>query len=60
MCNPHDIDGLKTTIRAALDADPREKRRRMRALRRRVREHDVQRWADDFLAALVVAPGRPA
>src|SRR5919107_468976 len=59
LCNPHDIDGLKTTIRVALEADPRDKRRRMRALRRRVREHDVRSWADDFLSALASAPERP-
>ena len=52
MCNPHDIDGLKSVIRQALDADPGEKRRRMRAMRKRVRENDVRRWADAFLAAL--------
>ena len=59
LCNPHDIDGLKTTIRVALDADPRDKRRRMRALRRRVRDHDVRTWADDFLTALRSAPEGP-
>jgi trehalose 6-phosphate synthase len=59
LCNPHDIDGLKTTIRVALEADPRDKRRRMRALRRRVREHDVRSWADDFRTALKAAPERP-
>ena len=52
-CNPHDIDGLKDTImRAALRTQPAEKRRRMRAMRRRVAEHDVRQWADDFLDAL--------
>ncbi|WP_460458255.1 alpha,alpha-trehalose-phosphate synthase (UDP-forming) [Angustibacter peucedani] len=59
ICNPHDISGLKQVIREALDADPREKARRMRAMRKRVREHDVQRWADDFRRALVTAPERP-
>jgi trehalose 6-phosphate synthase len=59
LCNPHDIDGLKAVIRQALDADPRDKRRRMRALRRRVRDNDVQRWADSFLRALQHAPHRP-
>ncbi|MGL5859576.1 MAG: alpha,alpha-trehalose-phosphate synthase (UDP-forming) [Angustibacter sp.] len=59
ICNPHDIAGLKATINRALDADPREKRRRMRALRRRVRDRDVQHWADDFLRALQTAPHRP-
>ncbi len=59
ICNPHDISGLKQTIREALDADPREKARRMRSLRKRVREHDVQRWADEFRRALAAAPDRP-
>ncbi len=59
VCNPHDIGGLKSNIRQALDADPRDKRRRMRAMRRRVREHDVQRWADTFLSALDT-PQNPA
>ncbi|HEX3004335.1 MAG TPA: trehalose-6-phosphate synthase [Angustibacter sp.] len=59
ICNPHDIDGLKLTIREAIDTDPREKARRMRTMRRRVREYDVQRWADHFLQALAAAPERP-
>lgn len=50
--NPHDIDGLKAAIVRAVVMSPQEQRRRMRALRRRVREHDVQRWARDFLACL--------
>jgi trehalose 6-phosphate synthase len=59
ICNPHDIDGLKSTIREALDAEPREKTRRMKAMRKRVREYDVRRWADHFLQALDAAPERP-
>jgi trehalose 6-phosphate synthase len=31
----------------------------MRAMRRRVADHDVQRWASRFLEALEVAPERP-
>jgi trehalose 6-phosphate synthase len=52
LCNPHDISGLKAAILAALRADPRDARRRMRAMRRQVFRHDVQRWARDYLAAL--------
>jgi trehalose 6-phosphate synthase len=51
-CNPHDIDGLKDVIERAVHSDAREQRRRMRSLRRRVREHDVARWAADFLGDL--------
>jgi trehalose 6-phosphate synthase len=52
QCNPHDIAGLKAAIMAALRADPRDARRRMRAMRRQVFKHDVQRWARDYLDAL--------
>ena len=57
--NPHDIQGLKDTIRRAVEAPTVEKRRRMRSLRRRVRENDVQHWAERFLQALESAPERP-
>jgi trehalose 6-phosphate synthase len=50
--NPHDIDGLKDAIVEAATISPGQARRRMRLMRRRVREHDVARWASDFLAAL--------
>lgn len=36
----------------AIEMSPREKRRRMRSLRRRVLDNDVQHWAEAFLAAL--------
>ncbi|WP_432571542.1 alpha,alpha-trehalose-phosphate synthase (UDP-forming) [Kineococcus sp. SYSU DK005] len=52
MVNPHDIDGLKEAVLRALRMPPREAGRRMRALRRRVGDHDVQRWAASFLEAL--------
>jgi trehalose 6-phosphate synthase len=50
--NPHDIEGVKDTVERAVHADSAETRRRMRSLRRRVREHDVARWAADFLGEL--------
>jgi trehalose 6-phosphate synthase len=52
LCNPHDIAGLKAAIMAALRAEPRVARRRMRAMRRQVFRHDVHRWARDYLDAL--------
>jgi trehalose 6-phosphate synthase len=52
LCNPHDISGLKAAILSAMRADPRDTRRRMRAMRRQVFGHDVQRWARDYLTAL--------
>jgi len=59
LVNPHDIDGLKDAIVRAAVISPAEARRRMRAMRRRVREYDVARWAADFLAALQRAPEDP-
>jgi trehalose 6-phosphate synthase len=56
LVNPHDIEGLKDTIVQAASVKPAEARRRMRAMRRRVREHDVAYWAAAFLRALEGAP----
>lgn len=55
LVNPHDIDGLKTTIMQAVEMPRAERRRRMRAMRRRVAENDVSRWSEGFLATLNAA-----
>lgn len=67
LVNPHDIDGVKDGIESALNQTPEEGRRRMRALRRQVLAHDVDRWARAFLEALStpatgdsIAPEQPA
>ena len=52
LVNPHDIDGVKEAIERALTMPGKEQARRMRALRRRVLERDVTRWADTFLREL--------
>jgi alpha,alpha-trehalose-phosphate synthase [UDP-forming] len=52
LVNPHDIEGLKDAIVRAATISPAEARRRMRMMRRRVREHDVAHWAANFLDAL--------
>ena len=59
VCNPHDIEGLKQTILKAIHTPDKDKARIMRALRRRVSDHDVARWAARFLDALASAPARP-
>ncbi|WP_223625241.1 trehalose-6-phosphate synthase [Microbacterium sp. EST19A] len=53
--NPHDIEGLKEAIMRAVEMPPREQSRRMRSLRRRVLDHDVNAWSDSFLSALAAA-----
>ncbi|OZM70937.1 trehalose-6-phosphate synthase [Amycolatopsis antarctica] len=56
LVNPHDLDGVKNALHAAITLDPAEGRRRMRALRRQVLTHDVDRWARSFLEALGTEP----
>ncbi|MDT7739328.1 MAG: trehalose 6-phosphate synthase [Mycobacterium sp.] len=57
LVNPHDTEFVKDAIEAALNQSGEEGRRRMRALRRQVLVHDVDRWARSFLDAL--AAGHP-
>ena len=52
LVNPHDLEGVKDAIEAAINQPAEEGRRRMRALRRQVLAHDVDRWARSFLDAL--------
>ena len=52
LANPHHLEGVKDAIEAALNQTTEEGRRRMRALRRQVLAHDVDRWARSFLEAL--------
>jgi alpha,alpha-trehalose-phosphate synthase [UDP-forming] len=52
LVNPHDIEGMKDAIVRAASIPPAEARRRMRTMRRRVREFDVSHWAASFLGAL--------
>ncbi len=56
LVNPHDIEGLKDAIVRAATISPAEARRRMRSMRRRVRENDVAHWAATFLNALKGTP----
>jgi len=59
LCNPHDLDGVKELLLRAVKIDPAEAARRMRGMRRYLRTHDVQAWAESFLTALE-RTGRPA
>ncbi|MFC4829976.1 bifunctional alpha,alpha-trehalose-phosphate synthase (UDP-forming)/trehalose-phosphatase [Agromyces aurantiacus] len=63
LVNPHDIEGLKDAMVEAARMPKRERARRMRALRKRVRENDVANWSATFLETLTgagpIAPGVP-
>jgi alpha,alpha-trehalose-phosphate synthase [UDP-forming] len=50
--NPHDANGMAEAMARALSMPRAEQRRRMRAMRRVVRRHDVHKWASEFLDAL--------
>ena len=59
VVNPHDIEAMKAAIMNAIRVTPRESLRRMRSLRKQVRNHDVHHWAFSFLDALQAAPRTP-
>ncbi|AEV83074.1 trehalose-phosphate synthase [Actinoplanes sp. SE50] len=50
--NPHHGDDVKAAFRRALELDPAEGVRRMRAMREHVFAHDLTDWAQAFLARL--------
>ncbi len=52
LVNPYDINGMKAKMLEAYEAKPADLRRRMRAMRRTVRDNDVTHWASTFLAEL--------
>jgi trehalose 6-phosphate synthase len=56
LVNPHDTDGVKNALHVALTFPREEGAKRMRALRRQVLAHDVDRWARSFLDALGLPP----
>lgn len=54
LVNPHDIDGMKDAILRAATMDPKEQRKRMRRLRRKVLTDDVAKWSSRFLTTLAI------
>ncbi|HET6561793.1 MAG TPA: trehalose-6-phosphate synthase [Marmoricola sp.] len=52
LVNPYDINGMKQAIVDATQAPPKELTRRMRAMRKTVKEHDVVDWAESFMGRL--------
>lgn len=56
MINPYDVNGMKQSMTLAMNDTVQNKRRRMRALRRQVFTHDIDKWADSFLKDLEAVP----
>ncbi|MBI4604939.1 MAG: bifunctional alpha,alpha-trehalose-phosphate synthase (UDP-forming)/trehalose-phosphatase [Planctomycetes bacterium] len=49
IVNPHDSAGTAEALHQALHMPLEEQKRRMEALRKVIAEHDVHRWASDFI-----------
>jgi trehalose 6-phosphate synthase len=52
LVNPYDINGVKSALLDAYQADEKELTRRMKAMRKTVRNNDVAAWADSFMSEL--------
>ena len=52
IINPYDTEQFAAAIHQALDMPANERRERMSRMRRQVEEHNVYRWAADYLTAL--------
>jgi trehalose 6-phosphate synthase/phosphatase len=59
LVNPYDIDDVAHALQRAITMPVEERRRRMAALRGRVRARDLATWADEFLGALSESDRRP-
>ncbi len=59
LINPHDIDGVKDAILTAIAMPRPERRKRMRAMRKKVRDNDVAHWSAAFLTALAATRATP-
>jgi alpha,alpha-trehalose-phosphate synthase [UDP-forming] len=49
LVNPRHATSMVSALRAALDPDGRDARRRMRRMRRNVRVNDIYRWCEEML-----------
>lgn len=52
LVNPHDLEGLKQELLAALRATPADVAARMRAMREYLHRNDIHAWARSYLSAL--------
>ncbi|CAN5450095.1 trehalose-6-phosphate synthase [soil metagenome] len=52
LINPYDINGMKSALLEAYQADEKELTRRMKAMRKTISQHDVAAWAASFMLGL--------
>lgn len=60
LCNPFDVEGLSQQIERAIALPADDRRRRLVAMARRVRAHDVHRWVAGQLEPLTNTPSHRA
>ncbi|WP_205473785.1 trehalose-6-phosphate synthase [Nocardioides sp. SYSU D00038] len=52
LVNPYDINGMKAALLEAYQAEDKELTRRMKAMRKTIKQHDVVAWAQGFMSEL--------
>ena len=52
LVNPYDINGMKSALLEAYEADEKTLTRRMKAMRKTISQHDVAAWAASFMLEL--------
>ena len=52
LINPYDINGMKSALLEAYEADDKQLTRRMKAMRKTISQHDVAAWAASFMLEL--------
>ena len=57
LVNPYDLNGMKQALLDAYRADEKEVTRRMKAMRKTIKQHDVAAWAASFMTELADVPG---
>jgi trehalose 6-phosphate synthase len=58
LVNPYDLNGMKSALLDAYQADHREQTRRMKAMRKTIATNDIDAWASSFLTELANVPAQ--
>ncbi|HUY19632.1 MAG TPA: trehalose-6-phosphate synthase [Candidatus Binataceae bacterium] len=59
LVNPYDTDAVARRLRQAIEMDPAEKATRLRAMRAKIDDNDLEFWSAKFLRALGEAAAPP-
>jgi len=57
LVNPYDVEGMADAIYQAFKMGTRERKQRMRRMRRQIQRHDIYAWVEEFLAAALQNAG---